>query len=150
MKISTKGRYALEAVLDLALHASDGHESLKNISDRTEISENYLEQIFSVLRKKGIVDSVRGAQGGYKLSKVPEEITAGDVIRALEGPLAPVACLMEDENKEMCERYETCVTRTLWARLKQEMNAAVDESTISDLMKAYMDMNGADYIEYYI
>ena len=66
MKISTRGRYALEAVLDMALHVSDGHESLKNISDRTGISENYLEQIFAVLRKKGIVESVRGAQGGYK------------------------------------------------------------------------------------
>lgn len=150
MKISTRGRYALEAVLDLALHSSGGHESLKNISERTSISENYLEQIFAVLRKKGVVDSVRGAQGGYKLARPAEKITAGDVIRALEGPLAPVACVVEGEGGERCDRFEACITHTVWSRMMREMNAAVDEATISSLMKAYMSMNGADYIDYYI
>lgn len=149
MKISTRGRYALEAVLDMALHVSDGHESLKNISDRTGISENYLEQIFAVLRKKGIVESVRGAQGGYKLTRPPEEITAGEVICALEGPLAPVSCLLMEDG-EHCGMPSNCATKLLWKKIMDELNAVADSCSISDLMKSYVCMNEADYIEYYI
>lgn len=149
MKISTRGRYALEAVLDLALHVSDGHESLKNISERTGISENYLEQIFAVLRKKRIVESVRGAQGGYRLARDAGKITAGDVIRALEGPLAPVSCLL-DEDGEHCSMLSNCVTKELWRKMMEELNETADSFSISDLMKSYMCMNEADYIEYYI
>lgn len=149
MKISTRGRYALEAVLDMALHESDGHESLKNISDRTGISENYLEQIFAVLRRKGIVESVRGAQGGYKLTRPAEKITAGDVIRALEGPLAPVSCLVGGD-AECGMVSSNCVTKILWGRMMEELNVTADSCTINDLVKSYICMNEADYIEYYI
>ena len=100
MKISTKSQYALEALMDLHLHAVDGQESLKNIAQRRGISEHYLEQIFSTLRKAGIVESFRGAQGGYRLAREPGSITAGEVIRALEGPLCPVKCVCSSRDDE--------------------------------------------------
>jgi len=150
MKISTKGRYGLEALVDLAIHASEGHTSLKSISDRQEISENYLEQLFVVLRRKGIVDSIRGAQGGYKLSKASEEITVGDVLHALEGPLAPVQCIIKGE-KSACERYETCVTRTLWERVMSELDSVASSISLADLVDSYRTINAkGDNIEYFI
>ncbi|MBC7959976.1 MAG: Rrf2 family transcriptional regulator, partial [Vallitaleaceae bacterium] len=136
MKISTKGRYALEAVVDLAVYSNNGLESLKNIADRLDISKNYLEQLFVSLRQKGIVDSVRGAQGGYKLSKPAAELTAGDVVRAVEGPLSPVACLDDDNCNQPCGSADLCVTRILWHKLMIEINEAVDAVTIDDLVQS--------------
>ena len=150
MKISTKGRYALEAVLDLAIHSSAGHESLKSIAERQNISENYLEQIFVLLRRNGIVESIRGAQGGYQLARDPQDITAGQVIRAAEGQLAPVACVAEGKEKHRCDMYEACVTRTLWANIMREINDAADSVSIKDLMECCRRMNNEDEIEYHI
>ncbi len=150
MKISTKGRYALEAVVDLAVFSVSGLESLKNIADRLDISKNYLEQLFVVLRQKGIVDSVRGAQGGYRLSRAANELTAGDVIRAVEGPLSPVACLDEGKCHQPCGSYDLCVTRILWQKLMDEINAATDAVTIEDLVQAYGARNNKESFEYFI
>lgn len=149
MKISTKGRYALEAVLDLAVHSETELESLNNIAERLNISKNYLEQLFSILRKKDIVKSVRGAQGGYKLARDLKDITAGDVIRAVEGPLSPVACIDEGKCSGLFD-YELCVTRGLWLKMMNVMDEAADSVSIKDLVAAYGKMDRKDTIEFYI
>ena len=136
MKISTKGRYALEAVTDLVLHAGAQYESIRNIAERRGLSENYLEQIFLLLRKSGIVESVRGPQGGYRIAMAPELISAGSILHAVEGQMAPVQCLATDENKEACDREDRCVTRRVWNRMMLEMNAILDEVTIGKLVEA--------------
>lgn len=150
MKISTKGRYALEAVVDLAVFSTSGLESLKNIADRLNISKNYLEQLFVVLRQKGIVDSVRGAQGGYRLARASKDMTAGDVIRAVEGPLSPVSCLDEGKCNQPCGSYDLCVTRILWQKLMNEINEAADSVTIADLVESFATMNDKNTFEYFI
>jgi len=149
LKISTKGRYALEAVLDLAVYSEVELESLNNISERLQISKNYLEQLFSVLRKKEIVASVRGAQGGYKLARSSKQITAGEVIRAVEGPLSPVSCIDEGKCNNTGE-YKECVTRLLWQKMMDEINRAADGVTINDLVQSYGKMKKKDAIEYFI
>lgn len=150
MKISTKGKYALEAVVDLIYYAKGGHESLKNISDRLDISKNYLEQIFVVLRQNGLVDSVRGAQGGYKLAKEASKISAGDVIRAVEGSLSPVSCIDEGKCNQPCGNFEDCVTRGLWQNMLGEINKVVDSVTLEDLVESYSQMQKEEAIEYFI
>lgn len=150
MKISTKGRYALEAVLDLAVHAQNEYESVRNIAERRNISENYLEQIFAGLRKNGILESTRGKQGGYRLARPIKDITAGEVIRALEGPLAPVSCVSGNECKQKCDRYDLCVTNILWQKMMDEINKAVDSVTINDLADYYSKLESQNDIEYYI
>lgn len=150
MKISTKGRYALEAVLDLAVYSQGELESLNNISERLNISKNYLEQIFSILRKKEIVASVRGAQGGYRLARSAKEVTAGEVIRAVEGPLSPVSCIDEGKCNHPCNDYNTCITRELWQKMMDEINRAADSVTIDDLVLAYGKMKKKDAIDYFI
>lgn len=150
MKISTKGRYALEAVLDLAIYSATVYESLKNVAERHGISENYLEQIFMELRRDGIVESIRGAMGGYKLARKPEEITAGEVIRAVEGPLALVSCISEHTGKNTCKRSDLCVTRILWQKISHEINKAADSVTIKDLVDYCTCVDNMSTIEYYI
>lgn len=150
MKISTKGRYALEAVLDLAVYSQGELESLNNISERLNISKNYLEQLFSILRKKEIVASVRGAQGGYRLARSAKEVTAGEVIRAVEGPLSPVSCIDEGKCNHSCNDYNTCITRELWQKMMDEINRAADSVTIDDLVLAYGKMKKKDAIDYFI
>lgn len=135
MKLSTKGRYGARAMLDLALNynENEGPVALGGVAERQGISEEYLEQIFSALRKAGIVESVRGAQGGYKLARPAERITVGDILRALEGSLTPVDCV--DENKvTSCERYDGCVLNGVWAKLRNAINNTVDSITLSDLV----------------
>lgn len=131
MKISTKGRYAVRVMLDLALN--DGGECIKvkEIAGRQGISEKYLEQIIAVLNRAGYVKSVRGAQGGYRLAKDPGEYTVGMVLRLTEGSLAPVACL--EENYGVCERCDTCETLQVWKDVYEAVNNVVDNVTIGDL-----------------
>lgn len=153
MKISTKGRYALEAIIDLAINSSDGHESLKNIAERRGFSENYLEQIFVLLRKKNIVESIRGAQGGYKLSKDASQITAGDIIRATEGEVAVVPCANISASKHLkkhCDMFDMCVTKLFWGKLTEKIEEMADSVTVADLVKSYNDMQAEPQIEYYI
>ena len=135
MKISTKGQYALEALMDLQLHAVDGQESLRNIAARRGISEHYLEQIFTLLRKAGIVESIRGAQGGYRLAREPYNITAGEIIRSAEGSLYPVKCVgSKGEDKTCCPMLDRCVTRPLWAKIAFEIDSVVDGVTLEELI----------------
>lgn len=139
MKISTKGRYALEALVDMALQDPRGFVALNGVGARRGLSENYLEQIFSDLRRSGIVQSLRGQQGGYRLARDPSRITAGEVLRAVEGPLVPVACVMtgtalEAPGAPRCARMDRCVTRGVWTRITEAMDRAADEVTLADLM----------------
>jgi Rrf2 family protein len=131
MKITTKSLYAMEAVVDLYINSTIEHESLINISERLDISENYLRQIFMNLKKKDIVKSIRGPSGGYYLGRDASTITAGEIIRAVEGDLEPVECL---ENKS-CELLEECATRMLWMDLRDVINITSDEITIEYLGK---------------
>ena len=131
MKISTKGRYATRVMLDLALHDTGECIKAKDIAARQGISEKYLEQIISILNKAGYVQSVRGAQGGYRLAKAPKEYTVGMILRLTEGSLAPVACL--EDGADACERWDTCETLDVWRDLYGAINQVVDGVTIADL-----------------
>lgn len=140
MKISTRGRYALRLMLDLATYSVGGPISIKDIAKRQEVSEKYLEQIISIINKMGFVKSVRGAQGGYMLSKEPKDYTVGMILRATEGSLAPVECLMTEENQ--CERVEGCVTLRVWEKLYEAICNVVDNITLADLLDWQAEMGG--------
>ena len=129
MKISTKGRYALRLMLDLAMNGENNIVRIKDIAERQQISDKYLEQIISVLNKAGYVRSTRGPQGGYSLRKAPEEYTVGDILRLTEGSLAPVACVEEEGSCEV-----DCVTVEVWKRLNQAISDVVDHITLADLV----------------
>lgn len=132
MKISTKGRYALRLMIDLATNDDGNPIRIKDVAKRQNISDKYLEQIISVLNKAGFVKSVRGPQGGYSLKKKPEDYTVGMILRLTEGSLAPVACVEEDEMD--CERKEGCVTYFLWKKMSCAINEVVDTTTLKDLV----------------
>ncbi len=142
MKISTKGRYALRLMLDLAMHSGDGPVSLKEIAARQQISEKYLEQIIAVLNKAGFVSSLRGAQGGYQLRKPPGAYTVGMILRLTEGSLAPVDCVGEDGS---CDRKDMCVTIRIWQQIYDAVNQVVDNITLEDILGWQMEQGG-DYI----
>lgn len=131
MKVSTKGRYALRLMLDLALNHTGEPTSLKDIARRQGISDKYLEQIISVLNKAKFVKSVRGAQGGYILTKKPEEYTIGMILRLTEGSLAPVACV---EEEGVCEKAHGCATILVWQKINDAVNEVVDHMTLQDLV----------------
>ncbi len=132
MKISTKGRYALRTMLDLAMHDRGALIPLKDISARQGITIKYLEQVVTLLSRAGYVRSVRGAGGGYRLSKDPSEYTAGDILRVAEGSLASVACLEDSENQ--CPRAAECLTLGFWEGLAGVINQYVDSVTLEDLV----------------
>jgi len=129
MKISTKGRYGLRLMTELARAEGEGPLSVKEIARRQSISDKYLEQIIMQLSRAGLVSSVRGAQGGYVLSRPAGEITAGEVLRAAEGSLAPVECA-----EFGCDHAEGCTTYGLWKRIKDAVDNVVDSTTIADLV----------------
>lgn len=133
MKISTKGRYALRLMLDLALNNTGEPIRIKDIAARQEISDKYLEQIISTLNKAGFVKSIRGPQGGYRLTKDPEQYTVGMILRLTEGSLAPVACLEDEVNT--CERQDTCATLKLWEMLNTAISDVIDHVTLADLVE---------------
>ena len=133
MKISTKGRYALRLMLDLALYGNQEPVRLKDVAKRQEISIKYLEQIISVLQKAGYVKSIRGAQGGYHLMKATEDYTVGMILRLIEGDLAPVACLEDEVNQ--CPRQASCVTLRLWKELDAAIRGVVDKYTLADMVE---------------
>ncbi len=133
MKISTKGRYALRLMADVAVHDREGYVSLRDAADRQGISLKYLEQIAGMLSRAGLLQSGRGAQGGYRLTKAPEEYTVGSILRLTEGSLAPVACLREDENR--CERSGKCPTLDFWMGLYDVVNRYIDGFTLADLLE---------------
>lgn len=136
MKLSTKGRYGVAAMYDLARHHGQGAISLRSVALRQGISEHYLEQLMSSLRKAGYVKSVRGAQGGYMLTRDPAAVSVGDIIRIMEGPIAPVDCLLSGiDDNDYCERAGDCVTRGVWAKVRDSINSVLDSISLADLCK---------------
>ena len=132
MKISTKGRYALRLMMDLAENNSGSPISLKDVAKRQDISDKYLEQIISILNKAGYVRSVRGAQGGYMLKMEPQNYTVGMILRQTEGSLAPVACIEDDEI--VCDRQQQCVTSIVYKKINDAISGVVDNITLQDLV----------------
>ena len=132
MKISTKGRYAVRVMIDLAKQENGKCVAVRQIAERQDISEKYLEQIIGILNKAGFVKSIRGAQGGYRLTRDPSEYTIGDILRLTEGSLCPVSCLEGDVND--CPRVDTCETLYVWKKLQDAINDVVDHITIQDLI----------------
>lgn len=134
MKLSTKGRYGLRAMIDLADFSEDTPQSIANIAARQSISDSYLEQLMAKLKKAGLITSIRGAQGGYVLAKESNEISVGDILRALEGDLSPVNCSgIKDENG--CLGSQACVTRNVWKRIDDSIQNAVDSIYLNELVE---------------
>ena len=132
MRLSTRGRYAVRAMVDVAMHGADGPVPREQIAARQEVSALYLAQLLAKLGKAGLVESVKGPGGGYLLARPASGIRAGDIIRAVEEPLAPVACV-DDPPDEPCHRRAECVTHLLWTELGQRIEAFLDGVTLQDL-----------------
>ena len=143
MKISTKGRYAIRLMIDLAQHDNGEFISLKDVSQRQDITVKYLEQIVSSLSKAGLIRSQRGNNGGYRLTKHPSEYRIGDILRVMEGPLEPISCLMDDPI--LCPRSDSCATLPFWKGLGKIINEYVDSFTLQDLADSVSSMAGNDY-----
>ena len=141
--ISTKGRYALRLMIDIASYSTGDPVTLKDVSKRQDVSIKYLEQVVSLLVKRGYLISVRGNNGGYLLSKAPQEYTAGDIIRCAEGTLAPVSCLQTDCN--VCPRKDICSTLDFWKGFYNVVNNYVDNVTLEDLKNKELIKIGNDY-----
>ncbi|WP_010243099.1 RrF2 family transcriptional regulator [Acetivibrio cellulolyticus] len=149
MKFSTKGRYGLRAMVDLAVHAKGEHVALCSIAERQGISMNYLEQVFSVLRKSGLVKSVKGAQGGYILSESPADIKVGRILRVLEGPLSVIDEDAENSTENE-SRIQSCIRMCVWDKMNESLNDLADSLTLEDLVDNYWKMNGIEDTMYYI
>lgn len=137
MKLSTKGRYGVKAMVDLAMHYGESPVSVKTISKRQGISEYYLEQLLSPLRKANLIKSIRGAQGGYVLNKSPREITVADVMYILEGPIEIADCIESTD----CDNIDSCATRLLWGRIKNSIDEVMAGITLQDIVDENNDMN---------
>ena len=144
MRISSRGRYALRMMIDLAVYGEDSRVSLKCISIRQNISMKYLEQIVSILTKAGYVKSIRGAQGGYMLTRPASGYTVGDILRTAEGSLAPVACL--DEGAEQCEKCDCCPTVGFWRGLNKAVTDYVDSVTLQDLAEEQRQIGNKGHV----
>lgn len=148
MKISTKGRYGLRAMLDLAVHAGQEQVSVAAISERQNISANYLEQVFALLRKADLVKSVKGSQGGYVLADRPNCISVGRILRALEGDLSVVGSSKPDA--QATNNMELCLQHAVWEALDETINRLADSITLADLVDKYKRMNSDTFIMAYI
>lgn len=144
MRVSTKGRYGLRAIIDLSLNSNGDYVSLISIAERQNISKNYLEQVFSALRKSGVVKSVKGSQGGYLLNGKTSEIKVGDILRALEGDLSVVK--EEETNKN--NKIELCIKKNLWDKIDGKVFELIDNITLEDLINEYN--KGNENLMYYI
>lgn len=132
MKVSTKGRYGLMAMHQLAQDYGQGPISLKSVAEKQGLSENYLEQLFASLKKDGLLTSVRGAYGGYSLSRPPNDITVGQVLRALEGQMAPSECL--EGNDHCCTKSDDCATKWVLVKIKDSIDQVIDSITLNDMI----------------
>lgn len=149
MKLTTKSRYGLRAMLDLAVHQKERVVPVSSIAARQNVSERYLEQVLAPLKKAGMINSVRGAQGGYVLGKPPDEITVGDIVRVLEGPFGIVECV-DEQNPLPCERTETCVSRLIWADVTKAIADTLDSYTLADLVERLEEYQKSSRNMYYI
>ena len=154
MKVSTKGRYGLRAMIDIAVHSNGSHVPLIQVAIRQDISENYLEQVIALLRKGGFVRSVKGAHGGYRLTRSPSEIRVGDLLRTLEGSISVVETVGEsdsgfDESNRM-DVVQRAIRTQVWERIDRGVNEVVDAITLEDLVAEYRKLNGPDTLTYEI
>ena len=151
MKISTKSRYGLRTLVELAASTPGEQIPLIHIAERQNLSVNYLEQVFALLKKAHIVKSVKGAQGGYVLAKAPEEITVGDIIRAIEGDLLVVEEeIKKDETSLIYQSMQACLQKKVWDKISESVQHVVDEITLEDLRKDYQAKTNTDTEMYYI
>lgn len=132
MRLSTKGRYGARAMLDLALNSGKGPVLLREIAKRQEVSEKYLEHSITTLRKAGLVRSIRGARGGYVLAKLPSQIRLSEIMEVLEGSMAPVECV---DDPQVCQRAQLCVTRDIWAKMKEAIDNILESITLQDMVE---------------
>ena len=140
--ISTKGRYSIRILLDLAEHRNGGYIPIKEVAARQEISLKYVEKLMPALKNAGLIDSTHGIGGGYRLTREPDEYTLWEILRLAEGDLAPVACLQE--NAAACSRAAECRTLPLWSGLNKVINQYLDSYTLADLMES--GQSGDDYV----
>lgn len=140
LKISTKGRYGIRAMLDLTIHSSEAKVSLSSIAERQDISVNYLEQVIATLRKAGLVKSIKGAQGGYVLGRHPASITVGEILRTLEGDLR-IAGDYDQSKDQVGNKYEYCIRINVWDKLEESIRQIVDSLTLEDLAMEYRKLN---------
>lgn len=143
MKISTKGRYALRMLLDLAEHQNCGFVALKDIAERQNISKKYLEQIIPIFNRSGILKTTRGSHGGYQLAKTPDKYTVGEVLRLTEGSLSPIACVEDDAD---CERSGDCAMLPIWQGLYKVINEYLDRITLQDILDQQRERYTNDYV----
>lgn len=143
MKVSTKGRYALRLMVDLALNDKGKYIALKDVSERQNISVKYLEQIVTPLNRTGLLKSGRGAQGGYRLARKPAEYTAGEILQAIEGSFAPITCLEDEQNQ--CKNYDTCATIEFWQGLYKVISDYLESTTLEDFVETQKSKMGGNY-----
>ncbi len=137
MRLSTKGRYGVRAMFELALHYRDGPISLKKIAQQQDISEKYLEHLFASLKKAHLLVSTRGAHGGYRLARSPAEITVGDIVRVLEGTVSVSDCADESMEDDPCSRMEQCVVHKVWIQVRDRINEVLDGITLEDMCEEH-------------
>jgi Rrf2 family protein len=144
MKLSTKSRYGTRAMIDIAIHSDGGTSMLKDISKRQAVSPKYLDHILSSLRKAGLIKNLRGKSGGYSLTRPASAITLHDIIKAVEGSIAPVECV---DNPVLCDRTKNCATRDVWIQLKDAMENVLESTTLEKLIQSQIKKNPlpADY-----
>ena len=143
MKISTKGRYGLRMMIDVAMNQQEGPVSVRDIARRQSLSDKYLEQIITQANRSGLLKSIRGAGGGYQLSRDAKDISVGDVLRAMEGSLSPVACVQELAGETApCQNSGECATYELWRDIKAAVDAVVDNRSLQDMIDNYTRKNG--------
>jgi len=150
MKVSTRGEYGMRAMVALAHRYGDGPMSIAEIARESNIPPAYLEQLIAPLRRAELVKSRRGARGGYLLSRSPEEIRVGDVYRVMEGPVAPMECVSEDQADQTCPLIEGCETRPVWLKVRDSIVDALDSTTLADLMtkpRSGAEPRDAKYVE---
>ena len=147
MKLSTKGRYAARAMLDLAFHYGEGPILLKDIARRQQISERYLEHLITPIKVAGLVTSMRGARGGFTLAKPPSQIRLSEIIQIMEGSIAPVECV---DDPKVCSRADFCVTRDIWTEMQKAMSGILESTTLQDLVQRQREKGKPEAVTYYI
>jgi len=140
MRLSTRGRYALRAMIDLALHTDGGPVLRSDIAERQEVSAHYIEQLFVKLRRAGFIESVKGPGGGYMLAKSTDQMRVGDIIRTVEGPIALVHCVAPQQEEATCPRVDSCVTHLLWQRLSDKVAEVLDSVTLEELCDQALEL----------
>ncbi len=137
LRVSTRGEYGVRLMVDLARHYGEQPRSLNEISlaEGLQLKAQYLEQLVRSLREAGLVESTRGAHGGYRLSRAPEELRMGEIVRALEGPIAPMICATEGDMEVICDRLDGCSTKYLWARVRDAITTTLDSISLADLVR---------------